>query len=192
MIAPEPTAPKGPDSGDTEMATREVGTSDEPIMTLRGAGVAVDARRAGRVVGGVCLVALAVLVVVLAVAGVDKNAQITRLRQHGVRVEITVSTCLGLLGGSGSNAAGYACRGTFTVDGRHYDEAIPGNTLFPPGATIRGVIDPGDPALVSTVGAVASEHASWRVFVVPIILVVILALLVVAVVLSRRHPRRAS
>lgn len=147
----------------------------------------VDARRAGRLVVGVCLVALAVLVVVLFVAGANKNAQINNLRRHGAPVEITVTKCIGLLGGSGSNGAGYACTGTYTVGGRRYDEAIPGNALLVTGAKLRGVTVRGDPTLVSTVVAVTTERASWRVFIVPTILLIILVLLVGTLVLRRRR-----
>ena len=147
----------------------------------------VDARLLGRVVGVGCLVALAVLVVVLFVAGVHKNAQITSLRQHGVDVVVTVSGCTGLLGGSGSNPVGYACHGTLTMQGHRYDEAIPGDALYPPGARIRAVAAPGDPPLLSTRRAVESEHASWRVFILPAVLAVVLVLLVGAVVLGRRR-----
>ena len=130
--------------------------------------------------------------VVLFVVGAHKNTQINLLRQHGVAVEVTVSGCLGLLGGSGSNAAGYTCRGTFTIDGHRYSEAIPGNTLYPPGARIRAVAVPGDPPLLSTVRAVESGHASWRVFILPTLLLVVLALLGGALVLRRRRVHRVS
>ncbi|MGA2035977.1 MAG: hypothetical protein ABSH04_00090, partial [Acidimicrobiales bacterium] len=83
------------------MTAGDIDTSGAPIMTLRGASVAVDARRVGRVVVGVCLVALAALVLVLFLAGIQKNAQINRLRKHGVAIDVTVSGCLGLMGGSG-------------------------------------------------------------------------------------------
>jgi len=149
--------------------------------------VEVDARRLGRVVGAGCLVALAVLVVVFFVVGANKNAQITDLHRHGVAVSVTVSSCLGLLGGSGSNGAGYACKGTFTLEGHRYTEAIPGNSLYPPGARIPAVVIRGSPPLLSTRRAVESEHASWRVFILPAILLVVLVLLVVAVVLRRRR-----
>jgi hypothetical protein len=187
MIAPEQTAPTGTTPGDTEAAVGNGDTSDEPVTTLRGAGVAVDARRVARFVVGVCLLTLTVLVVVLFLAGTQKNAQITSLRQHGVAVEVTVSGCRGLMGGSGSNLVGYECRGTFTVDGHRYSEAIPGNTFHAPGAKLRSVTVPGDPALLSTVRALATEHPSSRVFVLPTILLVVLALLVGALVLRRQH-----
>jgi len=150
----------------------------------------VDARRVASVVVGLVLVTLAVLTVVLFVAGAHKNAQITRLRQDGVPVAIRISGCLGLLGGSGSNPAGYTCRGSFTLDGRRHDEAIPGDTLHPPGTMLRGVSVPGDPALVTTVGALAGEHASWKVFILPTALLVLLVVGVGTLVLRRHHVRR--
>jgi hypothetical protein len=136
-------------------------------------------------------VALAVLVVVLFVAGADKNAQITRLRQHGVAVEVRVSSCVGLLGGSGSNAAGYACRGTYTVDGHRYREAIPGDTLHTAGTSIRGVTVRSDPELLSTPALLEHENPSWRVFILPGILLAVLALFAGALALKRRHVRNS-
>jgi hypothetical protein len=156
-------------------------------MRLRGAGVEADGRRVGRVVVGVFLVALAVLVIVLFVAGVQKNAEISRLRQSGIAVRASVSGCLGLMGGSGSNLVGYDCRGTFTLDGHRYTEALPGNSLHSPGATVRIITVPNDPALVATVGAVATQRPSPSVFVLPATLLVILGLLVAALVVKRRR-----
>jgi hypothetical protein len=190
MSAPEPTAPKGPAPGDAETKTGKIDPSDQPVMALRGAGVEVNARHVGRVVVALCLVALAVLTVILFQAGVDKNAQITSLRQHGVAVEVTVSGCLGMMGGSGSNLVGYECRGTFTIDGHRYNDAIPGTALHAPRSTIRGITVPGDPALLSTPDAVATQHSSWKVFILPTILLVVLVLLIIAIVLRRRHIRR--
>jgi len=152
--------------------------------------VEVDVRLVGRIVLAVCLVALAVVAVALFVAGVDKNDQITRLRQHGVAVGVTVTGCLGLLGGSGSNAAGYECKGTFTLAGHRYHEDIPGNTIRTPGSTIRAVAVPGNPPLLSTARAVATDRPSWHVFAVPTILIVVDVLAVGALVVRRRriHP----
>ena len=161
--------------------------SPEPLTTLRGAKVAVDVRRAGQVAAGICLVTLAVIAGVLFAAGAHKNAQISELRAHGVPVEITVSRCLGLIGGSGSNATGYTCWGSFTLGGHRYSEAIPGDAAHVPGATVRAVAVPRDPGLLSTLGAVANDRASWNVFVVPAALVIALAVLALALGLGRRH-----
>ena len=202
MTAPESPAPPGPGSGqpDPEGPDRNrpapgdtgpsIEQSEAPVgtmATLRGAGVEVDVRRVGRVFGALCLVTLAVLSIALFVAGAKKNDQINSLRYHGVAVEVTVTTCLGLLGGSGSNPAGYECKGTFALGGHRYREDIPGNTIRTPGATLRAVAVPGNPPLLSTARAVATDRASGKVFIVPTILIVVLALVVGALVLRRRH-----
>jgi hypothetical protein len=200
MTAGDATTPSGQsprgDVSDTaglvssDTGSSETAFSDTALSKLRGARVEVDARRAGRVVVALCLVGLAVLVVALFVAGADKNAQITQLRQHGAEITVTVTGCLGLLGGSGSNAAGYACRGTFTLDGHHYRESIPGNALRPPGTKVRAVAVPGDPPLLDTLHAVDSEHTSSGVFVVPAILLAVLVIVVGVLVLRWRRVRR--
>jgi len=157
-------------------------------MTLRGATVgSIDGRRVARAVAALCMVALAVAAVMLTVAGADKNAQITRLRDHGTTVVATVTGCLGLLGGSGSNPAGYECRGAYEVGGRRYVADIPGTVLRRPGSRLRAVIDPDDPALVSTPAMLAAEQASWRVYVVPgVLAVTVLSLGVTALWRARR------
>jgi hypothetical protein len=159
--------------------TRTVTASDPstPVSTLRGAGVDVDLRRVGFAFAGVCLVTLAVLVVVFYVAAFHSNAQITTLKQRGVPVEITVTKCLGQLGGSGSNAAGYSCTGTITVDSHQYDVNVPDDALHAPGSRVKAISVPGDPTLVASVRSVATETASWRAFILPTSLLVVLVLL---------------
>jgi hypothetical protein len=176
MIDSQPGVPSEPE------------TSDRPLTVLRGAGVEVDPRRAVQLVVAVSLVALTVVAVILLLAGTKKNSQAVSLHDHGVPVTVTVSGCLGLLGGSGSNPAGYSCKGSYTFDGHRYQQSIPGNALRRPGAVVQGVIVPGDPSLLSTPGAVADQHASWRVFILPVIL---FALVVVALVVLARNRRRA-
>ncbi|MGH9092394.1 MAG: hypothetical protein ACRDZR_13620 [Acidimicrobiales bacterium] len=153
------------------------GPDEQRIGQLRGAGVGtVDARRLGRAVVAVAMVALAVLVVVLYVAAARKNAQISSLRQNGVPVVVTVTGCQGELGGSGTNAAGYTCRGRYELDGRTYVETIPGDTRHDPGTRIGAVAVPGDPSLVSPAATVAGEHPSATPYVLPSVLLAILLL----------------
>ncbi len=192
MIMKEPNAPTPrpvPDGGGgTAGGERPAG----PVTTLRGAGVSVDVGRIARVVIGVCLVALAGTIVALVVAGAQRNDQVNRLHNQGVVVEATVSGCIGLMGGSGSNLAGYDCRATFSVGGHRYDEPFSGNTTPVRGARFRAVTVPGDPALLATVGAVAGEQASWRVYILPGALLVVLVLAVTVVWLVARRRRRAA
>jgi hypothetical protein len=173
------------------VTTGDIDSPDGPLTTLRGAGVDVNVRRVGQVVIGICLVGVAVLAVIQLVAGFQKNAQINSLRNNGVPVQIRVSGCMGLLGGSGSNAAGYDCRGTFTLGGQSYSENLPGNTLLTPGTILSGVSVPGDPALVSTASIVAAEHPSWTVFTVPVILFAFLAVILGLLFVRRRRVRGA-
>jgi hypothetical protein len=159
--------------------------AEAPVGRLRGAGVDVDVRRVGRAVATLCLLGLAVLVVVLFVAGAKKNAEITSLQQRGVPVEVTVTHCLGLMGGSGSNLVGYQCSGTFVLDRHRYSESLPGNAFHPNGAVLQAVSVPSDPGLVATTSDLAKEHTSNGVFVLPAVLLVVL-LLALGVVVRRR------
>jgi hypothetical protein len=169
-----------------DAATRK---ADESISTLRGASAAVDARRAAHIVTGLILATLAVLGIVFIVVGIDKNDQINELKDHGVPVTYVVSKCLGLLGGSGSNAAGYSCQGSYTIDGRRYFENLPGTALYAPGARVKAISVRSDPNLLSTPSIVRSDRASASVFILPAVLLGVCALLVLAVVLRRRRTR---
>ena len=169
--------------------------ADEPgdrVGQLRGAGVSVDGRRVGQVAIGIVLVTLAVLAIVFTIVGIHTNQQDDRLHHDGVPVTFTVTGCLGLLGGSGSNAAGYSCRGTYTLDGKHYSGVqLPGDSFHRPGSTVAAIAVPGDPALVSPASIVATEHSSAGAFVLPVVLAAILLLLVALLLLLRRR-RQAS
>jgi len=152
------------------------GNPDDRSSALRGAGVAqVDTRRVVRALAAAGVIAVVVVAAALVVAGTRRNTEITDLRQHGVRVTVTMSGCLGLLGGSGSNQAGYSCSGTFSLGGHRYHEAIPGDVLYPPGTSVAAVAVPGDPGLVTTTRVLATEHPSAGVYVLPAVLLALLA-----------------
>ncbi len=162
------------------------------IGQLRGAGVQVDVRRVGQVAIGIVLATLAVLAVVFTIVGVHTNQQDDRLHDDGVPVTFTVTGCLGLLGGSGSNVAGYSCHGTYSLQGRRYSEQLPGNSFHRPGSTVAAIAVPGDPALVSPASIVATEHSSAGVFVLPVILAAVLVLLVALLLVLRRRRHAAA
>jgi hypothetical protein len=164
----------------------------EPVSTLRGASVSVDPRKAGRIVLAVVMATLAILGVVFIVVGIDKNDQINELKSQGVPVTYVVSKCLGLLGGSGSNAAGYACQGSYRIDGHRYFEDLPGTSIHAPGERVAAISVRSDPTLLSTPAIVASDRASWTVFVLPIALWGAFVLLVLVVVLRRRRAGTAA
>ena len=165
---------------------------DAPVSTLRGASVSVDGRRVAQVVVGLVLVTISVLGVALIVVGINKNQQISELKDHGVPVTYVVSNCLGLLGGSGSNGAGYSCRGSYTVDGRRYFEDLPGTSPYAPGDRVQAISVRSDPTLLSTPAIVNSERASANVFILPAVLLGMCALLGLAVLIRYRHHRSTA
>jgi hypothetical protein len=168
-------------------------TSAETLTNLRGSSVGkVDARRVGHVLLAASLVTLAVLVVVFSLAGAHRNDQISKLRNHGVHVDMTVTGCALLIGGTGSTPAGHACRGAFTLDGHRYTEPIPGSAQYDRGQSLRILVVPGDPALLAPAHVVAHEHSSWTVFVLPAILFVVLLLAVVGLLVVRRRKGSAE
>lgn len=163
------------------------------VGQLRGAGVQVDSRRIGQVGIGILLATLATLAIVFTVVAAHTNQQDDRLHKDGVPVTFTVSGCMGLLGGSGSNAAGYACRGTYTLEGHRYNEPLPGVAFHRPGSTVAAVAVPGDAALVSPASIVATEHSSAGAYVLPVTLwVVLLALVALLLVVRRRRETSPS
>jgi hypothetical protein len=183
------------DGGEDSGARSTPDSHHEPggrVGQLRGAGVSVDGRRVGQAALGIVLVTLAVLAIVFTIVGIHTNQQDDRLHHDGVPVTFTVTGCLGLLGGSGSNAAGYSCRGTYALEGKHYFRVqLPGDSFHRPGSTVAAIAVPGDPALVSPASIVATEHSSAGAFVLPAVLAAVL-LLLVALLLWLRARRRAE
>jgi hypothetical protein len=163
----------------------------EPVTNLRGAGVSVNVAVLVQALSALVFVSLVALTVVFLLAGINKNSQIDRLQQHGAPVEVVVTGCRGELGGTGTNAVGYSCRGSFVVDGHRYDESIPGNAFHAPGTHLAALAVPNDPALLDTVADVRGEHASGSVFILPAVLFVA-ALLDAAWVLRRLRHRRSG
>ncbi len=162
------------------------------VGTLRGASVQPDLRRLLQVTTGLVLTALTALVVVFTVAAVHSNNQIDELHGQGVPVTVTVTGCLGLLGGSGSNPAGYSCRGTYVLRGHRYTQPLPGSSAFRPGARVAAVAVPGDPSLVSLESTLRTQHASASAFVLPIVLGAVLLALVGLLVWRARAGRRPA
>ena len=139
------------------------------------------------------LLAHAVVVVVFTVAGVHKNSQINELHHDGVPVTVTITNCLGLMGGSGSNAAGYSCTGSFTVHGHRYTESLPGIGFHQVGSTLPARV--GCPAIrLSYVPGqiVRTQQAAWRVFLLPAVLLASLRSCWSSSSDDRRRPRRAA
>ena len=153
----------------------------------------VDKRRLIWWVVLVVAVGLLVASVALAVAGSRKNDQINQLRQHGVAVAVTATSCQGLLGGSGSNGVGYVCRGSLhpPTRGRRTTRTSPANPRLSPGTKVHAIAVPSDPGLVTTPGILAGEHASNTArscFAVVLGVLAVGAVIVLVLLRRRRDP----
>ena len=188
--APGASSGDGAAPGDVQARTDERDGFDAPISTLRGPEVRADVRRTTRIVVGLCLVVLTALVIALFLAGANKNAATSRLKHNGVPVTVTVTHCLGNASGSGAVLTGYTCHGTYLLKGYRYNEVIGGsNQPHLRGDVIQGVVDPDHPTEVTSAHEVATTDPSWRVYIAPIILMIVL-ILAVAVLVWRVRRRR--
>jgi hypothetical protein len=169
--------------------------TDKPLTVLRaggGAGTEINVARLRKTLTVIVLAALAVTSIVFFIGGANKNSQIQDIRDHGVTVAATVTGCEGLLGGSGSNAAGYACDGRFRLDGHTYIKGLPGATFEKPGAVVHEVTVRSDPGLVETPAQAASERASGKVYIIPSVLAVLFVALGAVVLIRRRRQPSAG
>jgi hypothetical protein len=187
MIAPESDHSDTP-SGQRQRPDRD----DRPVTAHRGGTVNVDSRRAKQVVVGIGLTAMAVIGVVLLIAGIQNNSQINSLRHNGVPVTVTVDRCLGLMGGTGQNSVGYSCTGTYTLGGTPYRQAIPGIAFHAPGSAVQGIAVPDDPKLLTTPDQLARQHASWSAFIIPGLLLLFVAVALVFLIVGRRAEPAAA
>jgi hypothetical protein len=164
-------------------------TDEAAAGYIRGGGGVMDPRRLFRVVVGSASVALAVVVVVLTIAAVHKNARIGGLQRRGVPVDVTVTSCFGILSGTGITVTTFQCKGSFDLAGRSYNAVIAGSTVnHQAGDVVKAVADPKHPTSVSLASSLVNAQSSWRAFVVPTVLFVLLVLLIAgALWWSRRN-----
>jgi hypothetical protein len=150
----------------------------------------LDLRRVGQLFAALAVLALAAVTAVTFVAAAHRNGQVSALRNRGVPVRFAITGCRGLLGGSGSNVAGFSCTGSYRLGGHRYEEPLPGDSYYTPGTVLPAVAVPGDPALVTTAAILSGEHTSGKVYVLPAVLLAVLVLALAVVVLTARRARR--
>lgn len=143
------------------------------VGALRGASVEVDARTLGTAVGVAVLLALLVAGALLLAAAVHRNAQVADLRAHGVPVDVTVTGCIGGLGGSGSNEVSYLCTGVYRRGGNSHTVTLPDSADHAKGSVVREVTVPDDPGLVATPAAVRGERVEAKLYILPVAMLVV-------------------
>ena len=161
------------------------------IAPLRGGHAETLSRRAWSAVALTTWALVSALIAVSAIVGVNNNHRISRLQNEGVRVSASVTSCLGQLGGSGSNGASYVCRVHYRFRGSPYDVVVAGLSGFARVGTREVVtIDPAQPGAPTLTSSLASESPSpWR-YLVPTLLDVVWV--GAGLVIIRRHRRLIS
>lgn len=161
------------------------------VANLRGPEALGARRKYWLAAGALGLIIVAAAIVVAFVSATNDNARIERIKANGIPVTVTVSGCVGSLGGSGSNIVGYTCQGDYRVNGTAYHEIIGSMTsLATPGTVVRAVADPSQHSSIVLASAARRATASPKVYVLSGVLSVMLALLTLGYV--RRVRRRAS
>ncbi len=163
------------------------------VATLRGASPVGVSRRFWAVLGALVLVLVAVSLVVSFVSAANDNSRIERLQSHGIALRATVSSCIGNLGGSGSNASSYTCVATYSIATHNYHEVIGHMGSFAaPGTRVAVVADPSHQGTIELASAVESSSASNSVYVAPWLLSALFVALMLGYLrlLRRRRPSR--
>jgi hypothetical protein len=164
-----------------------------PSYIRGGRGVDVESRTIGRALFAGGVVVLVILVAVLGVEAVRQNSRAERLHRDGVAVQVTVTSCLGVASGTGTTESGYSCRGTFTLDGRSYNEVIGGSVaLHHAGDTIRAVTVSGDPKLLTVARSAMVEPSKWHAFIPPAIPLILLIGLSAVPLIARRNRAKPN
>ena len=159
------------DARDDRKQDEETGV---PIASLYGATTYVsDVRKLAQLFALIGLLILYALSAWLYVAGARSNNQWNELHDNGVHVTARVVACLGLLGGSGSNAAGYSCTAAFYLDGQRHVDHLPGTTEFTFHQLVPVVVARTDPGLIALARTLPDQKASAGVFVLPTVLLVL-------------------
>jgi hypothetical protein len=165
--------------------------TDEPAAGsyIRGGAGVVDTRRLFRVLVGSAVVVLAAVVAVLTIQAADKNSRIDSLQRRGVPVDVTVTHCLGILSGTGITVTSFQCSGSFELAGRNYNAVIGGsNANHAAGDVVKAIADPKHPTSLSSASSLVNARSSWRAFIGPGVLFVLLVLLIAgALWRSRRN-----
>jgi hypothetical protein len=173
----------------TELPSSYSSSSGDRVASLRGAQAASLGRHFWLRAATVGLVLFALAIALSFASTLNDHSRLDRMKAHGVPVSVTITNCVGNMGGSGSNVAGYVCRGTYAIDGVKYNEIISSMTTFAsPRSRVRAIADPSQHGYVALAAAIKSASSSSAAFVVLIILTVVLILLAALVIRIRRRP----
>jgi len=178
---------KGPSSGSASARRHSL---DDHATSLRGAEPASVGRKFWLLSGALGVAIVAAVLAASFISITNDNARIDRLKAHGIPVSVTVVACIGNLGGSGSNGAGFTCRGDYRVGATTYHELIGSMTTFSaPGTAVRAVADPSKHSSVVLASALRTLVASPARYVAPGLLTLVLLALALALLRVARPSK---
>jgi hypothetical protein len=149
-------------------ANAETPSFGDHVTSMRGPTAVSVGRKFWLFAGALGLGVFAAVLVVSFISATSDNARIERMKNHGIPVTVTVTNCTGNIGGSGSNAAGYTCRGDYSVDGTTFHELIGSMSIFSvSGSKVRGVVDPSHHSTVVLSSAIRTSVSSTRAYLRP-------------------------
>jgi hypothetical protein len=175
--------------GDTTTNVGRQSTQDH-AGALRGPTPIRVGRTFWLVMSAIIAVVVAAALVVAIVAATTDNARITRMKDHGIPVTITVASCIGNLSGSGTNIASYSCVGDYNVRGSKYQQLVAGmTTYYAPGTKVQGVVDPAKHSTVELSSALRASSASAKAYLTSGILLFVLIVLALGFVMVARRRK---
>jgi hypothetical protein len=149
-----------------------------------GGGVQISTGRLVRFLAGVAAVVLIALAIETAVSAANQNSRAAKLRNNGIPVEVTITGCTGISSGIAQAVQYYQCRGTYTLDGRQYNEVIGGiRASLPQGQRVPAVTVRTDPALVAIATTVKDGS-----YIPTIVLGALGVMLLLGLLLRSRRP----
>jgi hypothetical protein len=132
-----------------------------------GGGVAISPRVLAVVLAGICIALLVAFAAYYGFAANRQSSNIAALRNRGVPVEATITGCVAVSSGVGMGIEYWQCRGSYTLEGRTFNEQLNGSRSFvETGRVVAAVAVPGDPGLLSTASSVRGRHNSTGSYIV--------------------------
>jgi len=160
------------------------------VASLRGPEVVTIGRKAWYRLVAVGLVLSFAALIVSVVSTAHDNSRIARMKTHGIAVSVTVTRCIGNLGGSGSNGAGYTCHGDYSIAGTTHHELIGSMTTFAASGTkVNGVADPSKPTTVILASALKKSTTSPATYFPAGFMAIVLVTLTFVFTRLARRPR---
>ena len=174
-------------------ATGAPPTPEDSSYIRAGGGVPVNTRRVAGVLVWLAVAALLGTAAYLAASTAGRDSRLARLRDHGVAVQATVTSCTAISSGVGMGIEYWDCRATYDLGGGRFSAALGGNRkLIDAGTGVAAVAVPGDPGLLYTAASVRASNGSGTGYVAAAVVGAAAVLLGAGRLVAARGRRQAG